>query len=125
MFIETKGLRIFVYQALFDMRCGLERLSHSACADLASPIDCLGAKGARKMERRKRRTFTSEFKAQAVELSEQIGSIAKAAQQLGIREDSIRLWKRSLGRSSSPTFSQSAQEAMRVLEENKALKKTM
>lgn len=75
------------------------------------------------MERRKRRAFTPEFKAQAVELSEQMGSISKAAEKLGIREDSIRLWKRSLGRSKNPQFYQTPQEAMRILEENKALKK--
>lgn len=28
MFIETKGLRIFVYQEVIDMRCGFEKLTH-------------------------------------------------------------------------------------------------
>lgn len=28
MFIDTKGLRIFVYQGVIDMRCGFERLLH-------------------------------------------------------------------------------------------------
>ena len=28
MFIETKGLRIFIYQEPIDMRCGFERLCH-------------------------------------------------------------------------------------------------
>jgi transposase len=28
MFIELKGLRVFVYQEVIDMRCGFEKLTH-------------------------------------------------------------------------------------------------
>ena len=48
------------------------------------------------MEKRTRRTFTNEFKVQALALAEQIGSITRAAQQLGIQAERIRAWKKEL-----------------------------
>lgn len=45
---------------------------------------------------RPRRTFTREFKVQAVKLvTEQGYSCAEAARQLGVRENQIRTWKTS------------------------------
>jgi transposase len=73
------------------------------------------------MEKRKRRKYTQEFKVQAVELSEQLGSFKDAAEKLGISDDSIRLWKRDFEKSSDGTksISQLASES----EEIKRLKK--
>lgn len=46
---------------------------------------------------RKRRTYTSEFKAQAVRLvTEQGYSVAEAARSLGIHETLLRSWKQAL-----------------------------
>ena len=46
---------------------------------------------------RTRRTFTREFKVQAVKLvTEQGYSFAEAARQLGVRDHQIRTWKKSL-----------------------------
>ncbi len=46
---------------------------------------------------RTRRTFTPEFKAEAVRLvTEQGYSIAEAARSLGLRENLIRNWRRAL-----------------------------
>jgi transposase len=74
------------------------------------------------MEKRARRTFTQEFKVQAMELAEQMGSINKAADKLGIKADSIRLWRRSLGRNLG-IDSRSVAQAMSETEEIKKLKK--
>ena len=59
---------------------------------------------------RTRRTFTDDFKQQAVNLSIELGSATKAAQELGINESLIRNWtKRSTSEKSlksvDPTFS--------------------
>jgi transposase len=46
---------------------------------------------------RTRRTFTTEFKLQAVQLvTEQGYSFAEAARQLGLRDNQIRTWKKQL-----------------------------
>ena len=46
---------------------------------------------------RKRRTYTSEFKAEAVKLvTEQGYSVAEAARSLGINDNLIRNWKHAL-----------------------------
>lgn len=71
---------------------------------------------------RARRTFTQEFKVQAMELAEQMGSINKAAEKLGIKADSIRLWSRTLGRNAG-TDSRSVAQAMSESEEIKKLRK--
>jgi len=74
------------------------------------------------MEKRTRRTFNQEFKVQAIELAEQMGSINKAAEKLGIKSDSIRLWRRKLGRNTG-TDSRSVAQVMSEAEEIKKLKK--
>jgi len=74
------------------------------------------------MEKRARRTFTQEFKVQAIELAEQMGSNNKAAEKLGIKSDSIRLWRRQLGRSTGSDV-RSVAQAMSEAEEIKRLKK--
>ena len=75
------------------------------------------------MEKRARRSFTNEFKVQAVELAEQIGSNDEAASRLGIRVDSIRTWKRRLGRNSKVNDPRTPAQVMADLEEIKRLKK--
>jgi len=74
------------------------------------------------MEKRTRRVFTQEFKVQALELAEQMGSTNRAADKLGIKADSIRLWRRNLGRSTGGDTRTVAQ-AMNEAEEIKRLKK--
>jgi|GEM_PF-1068609 len=39
MILETKGLRIFIYQEAIDMRCGFDRLSFFVREKMASAID--------------------------------------------------------------------------------------
>lgn len=72
--------------------------------------------------KRTRRTFTKEFKVQAVELAESMESIQKAAEKLGVQVDSIRLWRRQLGRTNEQETRTVAQ-AMADAEEIKKLKK--
>ena len=72
--------------------------------------------------KRTRRTFTKEFKVQAVELAESMESIQKAAEKLGVQVDSIRLWRRQLGRTNEQETRTVAQ-AMADAEEIKRLKK--
>ena len=72
--------------------------------------------------KRTRRTFTKEFKVQAVELAESMESIQKAAEKLGVQVDSIRLWRRQLGRTNEQGTRTVAQ-AMSDAEEIKKLKK--
>ena len=72
--------------------------------------------------KRTRRTFTKEFKVQAVELAESMESIQKAAEKLGVQVDSIRLWRRQLGHTNEQETRTVAQ-AMADAEEIKRLKK--
>ena len=46
------------------------------------------------MGRRPRRTFTDEFKAEAVRIARERGSIGKAAKELSLTEGSLREWVR-------------------------------
>lgn len=39
MLIETKGLRIFIYQEIIDMRCGFEKLSHFVRDKMCSSLN--------------------------------------------------------------------------------------
>jgi len=45
------------------------------------------------METRKSRTYTEEFKKQAVQLAADLGSAKKAAKQLGVPHANIHTWK--------------------------------
>ncbi len=75
------------------------------------------------MEKKKRRSFTNDYKVQAVELAEQIGSNDEAANRLGIDADRIRTWKRQLGRSKNTKDPRTPGQVMADLEEIKRLKK--
>jgi transposase len=74
------------------------------------------------MEKRTRRSYTNEFKVQAIELAEQIGSAAEAANRLGIPQERIGTWKRQLGRNRDDDNRTTAQ-AMADAEEIKKLRK--
>lgn len=58
-----------------------------------------------------------------MDLAEQIGSLTKAANRLGISPERIRLWKRQLGRGQSVMDTRTPAQAMADLEEIKRLKK--
>ena len=78
---------------------------------------------------RKRRTYTPEFKAEAVKLvTEQGYSVAEAARSLGIHETLLRSWKQALqaqgeqafpGHGKLPPFEE---ELRRLRAENKRLR---
>ena len=77
---------------------------------------------------RRRRTYTSEFKAEAVKLiTEQGYSVAEAARSLGISENLIRTWKQALQTQGEKAFpgqghlSAQEQELARLRAENKRL----
>src|SRR5215468_2425068 len=77
---------------------------------------------------RKRRTYTPEFKAEAVKLVTQQGySVAEAARRLGLNENLIRNWKQALETNGEHAFpghgnlSPLEEEDRRLREENKRL----
>jgi transposase len=75
---------------------------------------------------RKRRTFTPEFKAQAVQLARDLNSATEASRQLGVSEAVIRVWAKKsaevrLIQSQEPGFS--VEEFRRIQKENEKLKK--
>ena len=77
---------------------------------------------------RKRRTYTSEFKAEAVKLvTEQGYSVAEAARSLGITDNLIRNWKQALAAQGGQAFpghgklSPFEEENRRLRAENKRL----
>ena len=77
---------------------------------------------------RLRRTYTAEFKTEAVKLvTEQGYSVAEAARSLGIRENLIRNWKQALRDQGEQAFpgqghlSPQEQELARLRAENKRL----
>jgi transposase len=77
---------------------------------------------------RTRRTYTPEFKAEAVKLvTEQGYSIAEAARSLGLNENLIRSWKRALQADGDQAFpgrgklSAFEEENRRLRAENKRL----
>ena len=75
---------------------------------------------------RKRRTFTPEFKSQAVQLAKDLKSPTEAGRQLDVSESVIRVWmknadKLSSAQSMDPSFS--VEEMKRLKAENEKLKK--
>jgi transposase-like protein len=78
---------------------------------------------------RKNRQHTAEFKQGAVELARQLNSVAEAAKQLGINENSIYAWRLkpefSGTATTKPAVVKSAeqQEIERLRKENGELKK--
>ena len=76
---------------------------------------------------RKRRTYTPEFKAEAVRLvTEQGYSVAEAARNLGLSENLLRVWKQKLQTAGDQAFPGRAlppleEEVRRLRAENKRL----
>ncbi len=75
---------------------------------------------------RKRRTFTPEFKAQAVQLARDLKSPTEAGKQLGVSESVIRVWMKKSTQvtaiqAQEPGFS--IEEFRRIQKENEKLKK--
>ena len=77
---------------------------------------------------RTRRTYTSEFKAEAVQLvTEQGYSVAEAARSLGLSDNLLRNWKQALGAKGEQAFpgqgklSPFEEENRRLRAENKRL----
>lgn len=71
----------------------------------------------------KQRSYTEEFKKQAVELASQLNSITKAASQLGISDVNIHKWKKIYRSTSSGVSQTELAEIKRLKKENEELKK--
>ena len=74
---------------------------------------------------RKRRTYTAEFKREAVKLvTEQGYKISEAARNLGVHENLLRVWKQKLaaGNGNEPLTQDERMELARLREENKRLR---
>jgi transposase-like protein len=67
----------------------------------------------------KNRKYTIEFKKQAVDLAESLGSTIEAGRQLGVADVNIHKWKKLYGK--GPTAKQT--EALEIQDEMKALKR--
>ena len=85
---------------------------------------------------RTRRTFTAEFKREAVALAKERGNLASTARELGISGTSLENWKRELEQSPSNAFPGNGnlrdkdhafilREIKRLEEENAILKKAI
>ena len=76
------------------------------------------------MEKKKPRKYTEEFRKQAVQLAEELGSPSRAAKQLGVPEANVHNWKwklksgKSLGGGASKVVAQESEA-----EENKRLRR--
>ena len=83
----------------------------------------MGVRTDRKMKRKK---YTREFRQQAIELAESLGSTVEAARQLGISDASIHTWRtKQLVDGTGPTAISGgeAEELKRLRRENSDLKK--
>jgi len=83
------------------------------------------------MELKKNRTYTKEFKIEALNLVQQLGSYSAAARQLGISDGTLHAWKDkynfSINLPNSKTVKQAvadSEEIKRLRKENEELKKT-
>jgi transposase len=80
------------------------------------------------MERREKKSYTQEFKIQALELAQQMGNFAGAARQLGISDSLLYSWKEkyqidSSGQKRAALSVAEAEECRRLRKENEELKK--
>lgn len=77
-----------------------------------------------------RRKYTPEFKQEALELAQQLGSVAEAARRLGIKDTVLYNWKNTFKISMDPKVKSvqssiaDAEELKRLRKENEDLKKT-
>lgn len=73
--------------------------------------------------------YTKEFKLEALKLADQLGSMAKAARQLGLAENAIYNWKNKLGyemqkdTDKNVSTTPESEEVKRLKKENEELKK--
>lgn len=76
-------------------------------------------------EKKKSRKYTEEFKKQALQLAQDLGSLTKAAKQLGVAHANLHNWKlqKEAGVSSSAEASGQMEELKRLRKENAELKK--
>lgn len=83
-----------------------------------------------------RKTFTDEFKREAVRLAKERGNIAQTARELGISDNSLQSWKRQLSETPENPFpgqghprdaelAQLQRENARLKEDNAILKKAV
>jgi len=71
----------------------------------------------------KLRQYTKEFKIQAAELAESLGSVVEASQQLGVPQNNIYKWSKIYGRRDSKTQAElPSDELQRLRRENVELK---
>ena len=71
------------------------------------------------------RTYTVEFKQQAVELAKSLGSVKQAADQLGISDVNIHVWKKKLAPKAPGLEESPAEELKRLRLENAQQKKVI
>lgn len=72
----------------------------------------------------KRKTYSPEFKQQAVDLAISLGNYSQAARQLGISNSILYTWKGKCGHEAKVSIlSESEQEIQRLKRENAELKK--
>ncbi len=77
-----------------------------------------------------KRKYTLEFKQQALELAQELGSLAEAARRLGVSESLLYSWKGKFKVSLDPkkktvkSAMDDAEELKRLRKENEELKKT-
>jgi transposase len=83
-----------------------------------------------------RKSFTEEFKREAVRLAKERGNISAAARDLGISDNTLQSWKKQLeqtpenafpgnGNPRDPETAQLQRELRRLKEENEILKKAV
>lgn len=83
-----------------------------------------------------RRSFTKEFKVEAVRLARESGNMTRTARELGIRRNMLERWREDLecagerafpgsGNPSDPEMARLQRELARLQEENAILKKAV
>ena len=85
---------------------------------------------------RERKSYTQEFKREAVRLAKERGNVAQTARDLGISDNSLQQWKKQIndtpdntfpgnGNPRDPEMTRLQRELARVKEENEILKKAV
>lgn len=71
-----------------------------------------------------RRSFTEDYKREALKLVEELGSFSKASKQLGVQDNTLRIWAKKYSFSLDSSKSENLQAA-ELAEENRKLKKEL
>ena len=85
---------------------------------------------------KERKSYTQEFKREAVRLAQERGNIAATARELGVSDHSLQSWKKQLethsdnpfpghGNPRDPEMARLQRELARLKEENEILKKAV